>query len=75
MSGCVSPSVVPGGNTHELKERTDRLVELERRYDLLDASIPTWPLRVTALRGLSVTAFIPLVTGLISAARTVLAAR
>ena len=60
-----------GENVQELRDKTDQLAELKRRYDLLDASIPTWPLRLTPLRGLSVTAFIPLVTGLISAARNV----
>jgi hypothetical protein len=60
-----------GGNLQEFKNKTDQLTEFKRCYDLLDASIPTWPLRLTALRGLSVSAFIPLITGLISAARTV----
>ena len=36
-------------------------------------SIPTWPLKVPGLRGVSVTAVIPLVTGLVTAGRAVLA--
>jgi hypothetical protein len=57
------------------KAGTDYIAELKRRYELLDASIPTWPLKVPAVRGLSVTALIPLATGLIPTLRVFLAGK
>ncbi len=43
----------------EIKEGTDRLVELKRRYDLLVSTYPLWPAQIRQIRRLAATVSLP----------------
>ncbi|MBO0794862.1 MAG: hypothetical protein J2P36_28460, partial [Ktedonobacteraceae bacterium] len=51
--------------TAQILADTDRLSAIKRRYDLLDATFPTWPVEITQIRGiiaaLSIPALLPLI--------------
>jgi hypothetical protein len=51
----------------DLRVTSDRMAELARRRDLLVAAYPGWPLRLVELRAVWATAFLPLVTAVITA--------
>ena len=55
---------VQAGGLDELKVGNEYVAELRRRYDLVEGMIPTWPLRLPVIRGLSISALIPLATAL-----------
>jgi hypothetical protein len=48
-----------GGDASTLKQGTDRLVELKRRYDLIDHTYPTWPVEIESVRRMAATISIP----------------
>jgi hypothetical protein len=52
-----------------LKTDNDLVVELKRRYELLEQATPTWPLRLPAVRGLSLGALISLVPAVLTFAQ------
>lgn len=49
-----------------IKSTTDKLAELKRRYELLKAVFPVWPIDIGLLSRLVAVASIPLISGLIS---------
>jgi len=56
-----------------LKSTNDYLIELKRQRELIEQSTPTWPVRLPALRGLSLAALLPLISGLITIGKNVIA--
>ncbi len=54
-------STMPSANStsSEIKEGTDRLVELKRRYDLLANTYPLWPAQIRQIRRLAATVSLP----------------
>jgi len=53
-------------NEATLQSQSEGLVELKRRYTLIEETFPTLPFTIPQVRGLSLTAVIPLVPGAIS---------
>jgi len=51
----------------DVRVSSDRMAELARRRDLLVAAYPSWPLRLVELRAVWATAFLPLVTAVVTA--------
>jgi hypothetical protein len=51
-----------------LKESGEKLVELKARHALIKETYPTWPISLALFRKFSVTASLPLVTGILSIA-------
>ncbi|MCA1569831.1 MAG: hypothetical protein LC798_05810 [Chloroflexi bacterium] len=52
---------------------SDRLTELERRRELLVRAYPVWPLRLVELRTVWATAFLPVVTAVVTAVAGIVA--
>lgn len=59
-------SVTKADSAQAIKEANERLKELQTRYKIVADSLPTWPLPVRLVRNFSITASLPLVTGLAS---------
>lgn len=57
-------SVIKTNSTKALKEANEKLKELQTRYDIVTASLPTWPIPARLFRNFSITASLPLVSGL-----------
>lgn len=53
-------------STGEITELNQRLVELQKHYELVLHGFPTTPMTIRSLRSFSLTAFLPVVSGIIS---------
>jgi hypothetical protein len=50
----------------EIKKGTDRMAELKRRYDLLEATFPIWPAQIQVVRRLLATVSLPAILPFLS---------
>ncbi len=63
----LSEAIVSETNEAEtIKETNEKLKELQTRYNIVAESFPTWPVPARLFRNFSITASLPLVSGLIS---------
>jgi hypothetical protein len=53
--------------TAAITERTERLATLQKHYDQVKASFPTWPVAISFTRRLGLTLFLPLLTSFVPA--------
>ncbi len=58
--------VAKTGNAEAIKKANKRLQELQTRYEIVAESIPTWPIPARLFRNFSITASLPLLSGLAS---------
>jgi hypothetical protein len=56
-----------------LRAGSDRLAELERRRELIVKAYPAWPLRLAEIRAVWATAFLPVVTAIVTAVAGIVA--
>jgi hypothetical protein len=61
-------SVTKATNVADIKEANEKLKELQTRYNLVAESFPTWPMPARLFRNFSITASLPLVSGLFTMA-------
>lgn len=54
-------------STEAIVQETERLAALQKRYDQVTGSFPTWPLWISAIKRLGFTLFLPLLTSLVPA--------
>ncbi|MEJ2560842.1 MAG: hypothetical protein P8186_32400 [Anaerolineae bacterium] len=53
-------------DTDAIKEANEKLQELRTRYSIVAGSFPTWPIPARLFRNFSITATLPMVSGLVS---------
>ncbi len=53
--------------TAAIAEGTERLVTLQKRYDQVKGTFPTWPVQISFARKLGFTLFLPLLTSFVPA--------
>jgi hypothetical protein len=58
--------VTKAGDAEAIKKANDKLKELQTRYEIVAQSFPTWPVPERLFRNFSITASLPLLTGLAS---------
>lgn len=61
-------SVTKTNDVESIKEANEKLKELQTRYNIVAASFPTWPVSTRLFRNFTITASLPLVSGLVSMA-------
>lgn len=59
-------NVTKVNDTETIKDANEKLQELQTRYSIVANSYPTWPLPARLFRNFSITASLPLMSGLIS---------
>jgi ABC-type multidrug transport system fused ATPase/permease subunit len=60
--------VTKTGNAEAIKKANEKLQELQTRYEIVAESLPTWPIPARLFRNFSITASLPLLSGLASMA-------
>jgi hypothetical protein len=62
----LATSVTKAKDTEAIKEANEKLQELRTRYSIVAESFPTWPVPARLFRNFSITATLPMVSGLVS---------
>jgi ABC-type multidrug transport system fused ATPase/permease subunit len=59
-------AVTKTGDADAIKKANEKLQELQTRYEIVATSLPTWPIPARLFRNFSITASLPLLSGLAS---------